>query len=179
MGTAALIGGVTTKLFTGEYPKDVNDYIFPLIGGTNPDGSPRRLTTMFYLHEIPMLMKHIQEYGGGLGGTLSGAGAMLWSKLLFEPFIELWNNRNYFGSEIWGHQCPGISAIDASPASCVDRAIVADVGVGRTAGRRIDGCRAEMVSDHEGGSSILSWLRSGTEIDERLGKITTTCIIER
>ena len=92
MGTAALIGGVMTKLFTGENPKDVNDYIFPLISGTNPDGSPRRLTTMFYLREIPMLMKHIQEYGGGVGGTLSGAGAMLWSKLLFEPTHELWNN---------------------------------------------------------------------------------------
>jgi hypothetical protein len=55
MATAALISGVMTKLFTGENPKEPADYIFPRIGGTNPDGSPRRLTTMFYLREIPML----------------------------------------------------------------------------------------------------------------------------
>jgi len=58
-----------------------------------------------------MLMKHIQEHGGGVGGTLSGAGAMLWSKLLFEPIHELWNNRNYFGSEIWDTNAPGFQQL--------------------------------------------------------------------
>ena len=69
MATAALIGGVMTKMFTGENPKDTNDYIFPRVGDTNPDGSPRRLTTMFYLREIPMFQKHMQEHGGGIGGA--------------------------------------------------------------------------------------------------------------
>jgi hypothetical protein len=95
-----------TKMLSGENPKETADYIFPKVGGTNPDGSPRRLTTMFYLREGPMLQKHIQEEGGGVGGTLAGAKNMLWSKLLFEPFMELYKNRSYFGSEIWDTNAP-------------------------------------------------------------------------
>ena len=49
---------------------------------------------MFYLREIPMLQKHVQEHGGGI---LAGGKDMLLSKVLFEPIRELWNNRNYFG----------------------------------------------------------------------------------
>jgi len=60
-------------------------------GGTNPDGSPRRITTIFYLREIPMFQKHMQEHGGGNGGVLAGGKDMLLSKMLFGPFIELMN----------------------------------------------------------------------------------------
>jgi hypothetical protein len=48
----------------------------------------RRLTTMFYLREIPMFMKHAQEHGGGIGGMLAGGKEMLLSKMLFEPFMS-------------------------------------------------------------------------------------------
>jgi hypothetical protein len=61
IATAALIGAVMTRLFTGENPKETKDYIFPRVGGVNPDGSPRRLTTMFYLREIPMLYPGIRR----------------------------------------------------------------------------------------------------------------------
>ena len=97
---------------------------------------------MFYLREIPMFQKHAQEHGGGIGGVLAGGKDMLLSKMLFEPIHELWNNRNYFGSEIWDTNASGFQQLMQALASCVDRAIVADVGVGRTAGRRIDGHRA-------------------------------------
>ena len=107
MGTAMMIGGLMTKMFTGENPQDMSDYIFPRAGGVNPDGSPRRLTTMFYTREAPMLAKHIQEYGGGIGGTLSGAMSMLWNKTLFQPIKELLQNKSYFGSEIWDTNAPG------------------------------------------------------------------------
>jgi hypothetical protein len=112
MGTAALIGGVMTKMLSGEDPKDLSDCIFPRVGGVNPDGSPRRLSTMFYLREIPMLQKHIEEQGGGIGGTLGGAGAMLWNKTLFQPLKELWENRDYFGREIWDTNAPGYQQIE-------------------------------------------------------------------
>jgi hypothetical protein len=36
-------------------------------------------------------MKHIQEHSG----MLAGGKDMLLSKMLFEPFMELWNNRSY------------------------------------------------------------------------------------
>jgi hypothetical protein len=59
---------------------------------------------MFYLREIPMLQKHVQEHGGDI---LAGGKDMILSKMLFEPFIELRNNPNYFGSEIWDTNAPG------------------------------------------------------------------------
>ena len=107
MGTAALIGGMMTKMLSGDNPSEPADYIFPKVGGINPDGSPRRLSTMFYLREGPMLQKHIEEHGGGIGGALSGTGAMLWNKLMFEPLKELWNNQDYYGREIWDTNAPG------------------------------------------------------------------------
>jgi hypothetical protein len=111
MGTAAMIGGIMTKMFTGENPQDTNDYIFPRVGGLNPDGSPRRLTTMFYLREIPMLQKHVQEQGGGPGGMLGGAMSMLWNKTLLQPIRELVENRDYFGREVWDTNAPGYQQI--------------------------------------------------------------------
>jgi hypothetical protein len=39
-----------------------------------------------------MLMKHIQEHGNSI---LAGGLEMLWTKLMFEPLKEAWENRNY------------------------------------------------------------------------------------
>lgn len=102
VGTAALINGLMTYLFTGDEPHGL-DYIFARIGGQNPDGSPRRVTNMFYLREVPMLLKHIEEHGGNIIG---GAKEMLWNKLMFEPFYELMNNRDYYGYDIWDQNAP-------------------------------------------------------------------------
>jgi hypothetical protein len=102
-----------TKLFTGENPKSKGRQRLYCsgIGGTNPDGSPRRITTMFYLREISTFQKHAQEHGGGIGGVLAGGKDMLLSKMLFEPIHELWNNRNYFGSEIWDTNASGFQQL--------------------------------------------------------------------
>jgi hypothetical protein len=94
--TAALINGLMSYLLSGKSPEGW-DWIFARIGGENPDGSPRRITNMTYLREIPMLMKHIQEHGGNI---LAGAGEMLWTKLMFEPLKEILENRDYFGYNI-------------------------------------------------------------------------------
>jgi hypothetical protein len=102
MGTAALLAALITALYTGEDPKGL-DFTFPRIGGENPDGSPRRTTTMFYSREIPMLQKHIQERGGNV---LSGTWEMVSNKLMFEPFKELINNRDYYGYNVWDENAP-------------------------------------------------------------------------
>jgi hypothetical protein len=101
LASAALINGLMTALYTGEDPHGL-DWIFARIGGDNPDGSPRRITNMFYLREWPMLQKHIQE----AGGVISGASEMLGNKLMFEPFKELLNNRDYYGFNIWDENAP-------------------------------------------------------------------------
>lgn len=105
MGTAAILAGMMTKMLSGNNPEGM-DYIFPRVGGKNPDGSDRRLTTMFYSREIPMWQKHAQGQGGGGSGAFSGTLEMIYSKMLFEPFIELMRNRDYFGREIWDTNAP-------------------------------------------------------------------------
>jgi hypothetical protein len=57
VSSAMILSGLMTYALTGQSPSDILDYIFPRVGGKNPDGSPRRLTTMFYTREVPMLMK--------------------------------------------------------------------------------------------------------------------------
>lgn len=99
--TAAAIGGMMTYAFTGKGPEDWYDYFLPRSGGNNPDGSPRRMTNMFYTREIPQALKHIEARGGGVTGTIRGLGDMLWNKLMFQPIKEMMDNRSYYGADIW------------------------------------------------------------------------------
>jgi hypothetical protein len=105
MGTGAALMGLMTKLLSGEDPEGM-DYIFPRVGGNNPDGSPRRLTTMWYLREIPMATKHAQEHGGGLTGWAAGLRDMWFNKMLAGPIIELARNQNYYGQQIFDPDAP-------------------------------------------------------------------------
>jgi hypothetical protein len=105
VATAAALAGAMTYAFTGEMPEG-DDFTFPRIGGKNPDGSPRRITTMMYNREVPMLMKHIQEQGGGVGGAVNGLAEMYYNKMMFQPFKELAENKDYFGYPLWDENAP-------------------------------------------------------------------------
>jgi len=104
MANAMALNSLISAYIGGKNYKDMEymDYILPTIGGTNPDGSPRRITNMFYTREIPMAMKHIEEQQSVLGGLRS----MLWNKMLLEPGYELWNNRDYYGFNIYDENSP-------------------------------------------------------------------------
>jgi hypothetical protein len=95
--SAMMIAGLMTWGLSGAPPDQWLDYIFPRQKQKNADGSSRRLTTMFYTREIPMLKKHIEEHGGNV---LAGTAAMVNNKLLIKPIIELYTNRDYYGYEI-------------------------------------------------------------------------------
>jgi hypothetical protein len=99
--TAMAINAVMQKAFTGENPEGL-DYIFPRIGGLNPDGSPRRVTNAFYTREIPMAAKHIQERNSVVGGLTQ----MLYNKMLFQPFVEMAQNKDYFGTQMYDEDAP-------------------------------------------------------------------------
>lgn len=103
--TAMAICGAMTYAFTGQQPTG-QDFIFPRTGRKNPDGTEHRITTMFYTREVPMLLKHIQEQGGGILGTMKGTAGMLWNKLMIQPFLDMWNNRNYWGYDITDINAP-------------------------------------------------------------------------
>jgi hypothetical protein len=100
--TAMAINAAMNKMMSGENPEGY-DYIFPRVGGNNPDGSPRRITNMFYTREVPMAKKHIEEQQSVSGGLAE----MLYHKLMFAPFIEMATNRDYFGYQIFDPNAPG------------------------------------------------------------------------
>lgn len=101
---AALLNAAVSVLKGGVNVQDLEpmDYFLPRIGGLNPDGSPRRISNMFYTREIPMAMKHIEEEQSVIGGMKS----LLWNKMMFEPAKELYNNRDYYGFNIWNEHAP-------------------------------------------------------------------------
>lgn len=100
--TAMAINAMINKSMTGENPQGM-DYIFPRIGGLNPDGSPRRISNPFYTREVPMAEKNIEERQG----VISGLAQMLYHKMMFAPFVEMGTNRNYFGYQIYDENAPG------------------------------------------------------------------------
>ena len=100
--TGMLAMGVMSYMLSGETPTGW-DFVFPRTGRNNPDGTPHRLTNMFYTREIPMAIKHIEEQGGN---AVSGLADMLYSKAMFQPFAELFHNRDYWGNEIWSPNAP-------------------------------------------------------------------------
>jgi len=106
--TALALGGMMTYMLSGQSPQDLLDYVFPRTGGLNPDGTPRRVNTMFYTREVPMAAKHIQDEGGGLWGAVWGMKNMLQNKLMVQPFSELLNNRSYYGYEIHDPDAPAL-----------------------------------------------------------------------
>jgi hypothetical protein len=60
--SAALYGGLLTWALSGEKPKSLTDYIYPVVG-KNPDGTPQRVSTMFYTREIAGLWDHMRKQG--------------------------------------------------------------------------------------------------------------------
>jgi hypothetical protein len=100
--TAATINAMMTKGMSGEDATGL-DYIFPRIGGLNPDGSPRRITNAFYTREVPMAAKNMQERDSIIGGLTQ----MLYHKMMISPFVELYNNKDYSGYSIWNENSPG------------------------------------------------------------------------
>ena len=97
---AFMINAIMTKMFTGDNPEGL-DFIFARIGGINPDGTPRRITNMSYLREIPMWLKHAEEEGGGVRGAIVGTKNMFLNKTLIGPFAEFASNRDYYGNQLY------------------------------------------------------------------------------
>jgi hypothetical protein len=70
-----MYGGLITYGMTGMMPEGWLDYTFPRIGGENPDGSPKRINTMFYTREFVMIQKHIEQ-----DGVVNGVGHLVANK---------------------------------------------------------------------------------------------------
>lgn len=92
----AATAGLMTYGMTGEVPEGM-DYINPRTGEKNADGSPQRVTTMFYSREFAALHKHIQN-----AGVVEGVSKLVMNKSsgLFGLMHEWASGVNDFGQEI-------------------------------------------------------------------------------
>lgn len=74
--TALGYGGLMTYALSGESPKSLYDYIFPVVG-QNPDGTPQRVNTMYYTREFGSVYKHMQNEGvvSGLSDLVTSKGS--------------------------------------------------------------------------------------------------------
>jgi hypothetical protein len=84
------------------------DYIFPRVGGTNTDGTARRISNPFYTREVPMAAKNIEDQGGNVAW---GLGQMLFHKLMFAPVLESLQNKDYFGGQIYDQNAPAYQQV--------------------------------------------------------------------
>jgi hypothetical protein len=102
MLSAMAMNGLMSSWLSGQSPEGY-DYIFPRIGGTNPDGSPRRVNNMFYTRELPMIANHIQQSGllGGLATTAMDKSALL------GPAAHVISGQDYFGQRTVDENAPG------------------------------------------------------------------------
>jgi hypothetical protein len=66
---ALAYGGLMSWALSGKAPGELMDYLYPFNGEENPDGTPQRVTTMYYPREFSAIYKHMETEGvlGGLG----------------------------------------------------------------------------------------------------------------
>lgn len=95
--------GLMTWALSGEFPSGLIDYLYPKSGEQNPDGSPQRLTTMFYPREFAAIAKHMEHEGvlGGLAHTAMNKASPVMG------LVHDWaTNVDSFGAEISDPDAP-------------------------------------------------------------------------
>jgi len=90
---------------SGVFPSDWKDWFFPRVGGVDPEGQPRRVTTPFNTREPIMLKAHMDSEG-----VVGGMGAFLWNKMILSPLVDAVKNRDYFGNELFDTNAPWYKA---------------------------------------------------------------------
>lgn len=107
--TGGLYAAVMSWALSGDVPQGM-DFVYPRAGGQNPDGSPRRLTTMFYNREPVQLYKHAEQQDSWLvKGVVPGPGALgevLWNKTILQPVVAQMQNRDFFGYQVYDPNSP-------------------------------------------------------------------------
>jgi hypothetical protein len=101
VATSMLSAGALSYAMSGVVPTDWKDYFFPRVGGNDPEGQPRRLTTPFNTREPIMLKAHIDSEG-----PIGGITTFLWNKMILSPVVEALHNKDYYGRELYDTQAP-------------------------------------------------------------------------
>lgn len=94
MVLTATISSIIMKTFSGEYPSELKDYVFPRTGEKDQNGNEIRLSMPTYFKDIMAVAKEPIKYV-----TSSTSG-------IFSRTIESWNNKDYFGNYIYDPEDP-------------------------------------------------------------------------
>jgi hypothetical protein len=94
---AAMIGGLMTAAFTRKPPQSTMDYFYPRTGGTNPDGSPERLNTVFFTREPLSYLNHWKKEG-----LMQGTANLIIDKEnpVLSSIGQIMNNKDFYGYQI-------------------------------------------------------------------------------
>lgn len=100
---ALAYGGLMTWALSGQFPQSLMDYVYPKTGGTDRNGKPKRVSTMFYPREFMAIYKHVQNQG-----AVEGLGALASNKSsgLIGMAHEWASGVNSFGQEIADPNAP-------------------------------------------------------------------------
>lgn len=110
--TALAYGGLMTWALSGQKPQSLMDYIFPVVG-QNPDGSPKRVNTMYYTREFGSIYKHMENEGvvNGLTDLVASKGSGV------VGLVSEWaTGVNSFGQEIRDPDAPAFKKLEQTLA---------------------------------------------------------------
>lgn len=98
-----MYAGLMTWGLTGTEPHGWMDYVYPRTGDKNPDGTDKRVNTMFYSREFPAIAKHMDQQGvfKGLTHLAASKGSGLYGLM-----AEWATGLNSFGQEIADPDAP-------------------------------------------------------------------------
>jgi hypothetical protein len=98
----AAMGGMMTKMLTGEYPKQFLDFFYPRTGTINQDGTAERVQMPTMLKEVASSREALRKYGA------TGLGVYASHKLapIFSLMWDMVDNKNFYGVDIRDPQAP-------------------------------------------------------------------------
>jgi hypothetical protein len=101
VGLSMLTGGALSYALSGQMPTGL-DYFFPRNGEMNSNGTPQRLSPPFNTREPFMLIGHEEQHNSWVGGAME----FLWNKMVLEPIVEAWQNRDFYGNKLYDTNAP-------------------------------------------------------------------------
>jgi hypothetical protein len=97
------LGGVITKLATGENPQSILDFLAPRIGGKNADNTDRRVMLASYMKDFFSTYKKARSYNEPVSGTVFAIADTTASKAspLLEFMDQIVHNRDFRNQQIY------------------------------------------------------------------------------
>lgn len=105
VASSMMLAGAASYMLSGVPPAGV-DYVYPRNGNTNPDNTVGRYTVPFNTREGPMLAGHVTASDS----IIQGLKQLIYNKMIIAPIVEMAQNRDAFGNELYSVHSPAAKA---------------------------------------------------------------------